>query len=74
MKNLYVTSLRVIWVDDCTIPVTEALSKYVEIVTVKMHWVGAELAVVLENDTNSAVSSNIDDVPMRIELANIDGK
>jgi hypothetical protein len=74
LKNLYITSLRVIRVDNCTIPVTETLSKHVEIVTVKMHWVGAELTVVPDNNTNAAVRANVDDVPIRIELASVGRK
>jgi len=63
LKNLHITSLCIIRVDNCTIPITEALSKHIEIVTVKMHWVSAELTVVPENNTNAAVSADVDDVP-----------
>jgi hypothetical protein len=74
LEQLNVSHLGVRWVDDGAVPVTETLSKDVEVVSVHVHRMGAEGEGVLDDEADGGVGAEVEHVPFRWEgqVARID--
>ena len=64
-KNLHVTALRVRRVDDCTVPVSDAISEDPEIVAVEMHGMRRG-EMVSDNDPDGCVLAVVVNVPLGV--------
>ena len=65
LQELYVASLRVVWVDRGAVPVSRAFGQNPKIVTVQMHRVGG-WDVVTYDDSDRRITAEVVHIPFRV--------